>query len=96
MKPLGDRVLIEFQDNPGKIGSIHVPASVSQSRRRGTVLAVGPGRRTENGELVPMSLKEGDVVVLATYTGGSEIDWEGKKCVIMRESDVMGVISSDE
>lgn len=87
IKPLADRVIIEPAKAEQKTaGGIIIPDTAKEKPQRGTVLAVGPGKKDE-----PMTLKEGDVVLYGKYAG-SEISIEGNDYLIMRESDVVAVV----
>lgn len=87
IKPLADRVIIEPAKAEQKTaGGIIIPDTAKEKPQRGTVVAVGPGKKDE-----PMTLKEGDVVLYGKYAG-SEISIEGKDYLIMRESDVVAVV----
>jgi chaperonin GroES len=87
IKPLADRVIIESAKAEQKTaGGIIIPDTAKEKPQRGTVVAVGPGKKDE-----PMTLKEGDVVLYGKYAG-SEISIEGKDYLIMRESDVVAVV----
>lgn len=91
IKPLADRVVISPLDNAEeKVGSIYIPDSAKEKPQEGEVVAVGPGR-TEDGKVVPMSLKVGDRVLYGKYAG-TEIKKDGKDYLIVRESDVLAVI----
>jgi chaperonin GroES len=87
IKPLADRVIIEPAKAEQKTaGGIIIPDTAKEKPQRGTVVAVGPGKKDE-----PMTLTEGDVVLYGKYAG-SEISIEGKDYLIMRESDVVAVV----
>ncbi len=83
-RPLKDRVLVEPHKAEGKTASgIIIPDSAQEKPQRGTIIAVGEGKKDE-----PMSLKIGDVVIYAKY-GGTEINVDGKDYIIMREDDIL-------
>jgi len=87
IKPLADRVIIEpTQSEQKTAGGVIIPDTAKEKPQRGSVVAVGPGKKDE-----PMTLKEGDVVLYGKYAG-SEISIEGKDYLIMRESDVVAVV----
>ncbi|ADH98103.1 co-chaperone GroES [Salisediminibacterium selenitireducens] len=93
LKPLGDRIVIELVEQEEKTASgIVLPDSAKEKPQEGKVVAVGKGRVTENGETVTPELKEGDKIVFSKYAG-SEVKFEGKEYMILRESDVLAVIS---
>jgi chaperonin GroES len=91
-KPLGARVLIEtMEQEEVTAGGIILPETAKEKPQQGKVLAAGPGDRNEDGERIAMDLKVGDVVLFAKYSG-SEIKMDGKKYLIMRESDILGIV----
>ncbi|EDO05529.1 putative chaperonin GroES 10 kDa protein [Babesia bovis T2Bo] len=93
--PLFDRVLVTKikPDNKTKSGLL-LPESSSLSSRLATVLAVGAGRITPKGDLVPPTLKQGDTVVIPEY-GGMELKLDGERYSVFREEDIIGVINND-
>jgi chaperonin GroES len=91
-KPLGARVLIEtMEQEEVTAGGIILPETAKEKPQQGKVLAAGPGDRNEDGERIAMDLKVGDVVLFAKYSG-TEIKMDGKKYLIMRESDILGIV----
>ena len=91
IRPLEDRVVVEpLEAEEKSAGGIYIPEAAKQKPQRGTVLAVGPGRRTESGELIPVSVSAGDVVVYGRYAG-NEVN--GRDLKVMRESDLLAKIS---
>ncbi|MCA1899106.1 MAG: co-chaperone GroES [Chloroflexi bacterium] len=91
-KPLGARVLIEpIEQEEVTAGGIVLPETAKEKPQQGKILAAGPGDRNEDGERIPMDVKVGDVVLFAKYSG-TEIKMEGKKYLIMRESDILGIV----
>lgn len=91
-KPLGDRVVVEVMKREEKTaGGIVLPDSAKEKPMEGTVIAVGKGARDNQGNLIPMELKAGDKVVFGKWAG-TEIKVSGKELLIMKESDVMGVL----
>jgi chaperonin GroES len=70
---------------------IVLPETAKEKPQKGTVLAVGPGDRDEDGDRIPMDVKEGDTVLFAKYSG-TEIKMDGKKLLILRESDVLAIL----
>jgi chaperonin GroES len=93
IRPLGDRVVIKPVEREEKTkGGIFLPDTASKERpMEGTVLAVGEGRRDDNGKLVPMSVKAGDRVLFAKYSG-TEYKVDDVEYLIMAEKDILGVI----
>ena len=91
IKPLGDRVLIEVQDEEmQKQGALYIPDTAKEKPQEGKVVAVGNGRY-EDGKLVPLDVKVGDKVLYGKYSG-TEIKHSGKEYLIVRESDILAVI----
>jgi chaperonin GroES len=96
IRPLGDRVLIEpisdeMKDSKTKSGII-IPDTVSKERpEQGVVIAVGEGRVTDDGKLIPVKLKKGQTVIFAKY-GPEEIKVDGKEYLIVSESNILAVI----
>ena len=92
-KPLHDRIAIKPHTEEEKTsGGIIIPDTAKEKPMRGEVVAVGSGVRDQSGKLVPLEVKVGDVVMYGKW-GGSEIKVEGKDLVIMKESDVIGIIT---
>ncbi|WP_293174352.1 co-chaperone GroES [Oceanithermus sp.] len=92
IKPLADRVVVEpIEEEVTTKGGIVLPDTAKEKPQKGKVIAVGSGKLLENGERVPLEVKEGDVVVFAKY-GGTEIEIEGNEYVILSERDLLAVI----
>jgi chaperonin GroES len=91
MQPLADRLVVKpiAREEVTK-GGIVLPDTAKEKPQEGEVLAVGPGRMTEDGKRVPMDLKVGDIVLYSKY-GGTDIKIEGEELMILRESDVLAV-----
>jgi chaperonin GroES len=96
LKPLGDRLIVEaLEEEQTTVGGIVLPDTALEKPQRGTVVAVGPGERSrETGEVIPMDVSEGDIVVFSKY-GGTEIKVEGTDYLILRESDVLAKVVGD-
>ncbi|HTC23630.1 MAG TPA: co-chaperone GroES [Gemmatimonadales bacterium] len=93
IRPLHDRVIVKRLDNERKTASgIVIPENVAEKPDQGEVLAVGPGKKDDNGKLIPMDLKVGDRVLFGKYSGQT-VKVEGEEILVMREEDVMGVIA---
>ena len=91
-RPLHDRICVEpIEQESQSAGGIIIPETAKDKPMEGKVLAVGAGRKTEDGTLVPVDIKEGDQVLYGRFSG-SEVTIEGQKVLIMRESDIMGII----
>ena len=91
IQPLNDRVVVQAQSADEKTASgLFIPDSAKEKPQRGTIKAVGPGR-VENGVKIAMSVTEGDTVLYGKYAG-SEVTLDGEDYIIMRESDILGII----
>jgi chaperonin GroES len=91
-RPLHDRVVVRRIEGEDKTkGGIIIPDTVKEKPQEGEVIAVGPGARDESGKLVPLELKAGDRVLFGKWSG-TEVKIDGEDLLIMKESDVMGVI----
>jgi chaperonin GroES len=91
IKPLADRVVVQPEEAEEKTESgLYIPDTAKEKPQRGTVVSVGPGR-IEDGKKIDMSVGEGDKVLYGKYSG-TEITLNGKDLLIMRESDILGII----
>ncbi|MBQ8251603.1 MAG: co-chaperone GroES [Alphaproteobacteria bacterium] len=92
-KPLLDRVVIKrTQEENRTAGGIIIPDTAKEKPSQGVVTAVGPGGRDEKGNIIPMTLKEGDKVLFSKWSG-TEIKINGEDLLIMKESDVLGILA---
>jgi chaperonin GroES len=92
-RPLHDRVVVRRIDAEDKTkGGIIIPDTAKEKPQEGEVVAVGPGGRDETGKLIPIDLKAGDRVLFGKWSG-TEVKVEGEELLIMKESDIMGVIA---
>lgn len=92
LKPLGTRLVVEpVEQEEITAGGIVLPETAKEKPQRGTVLAAGPGDRNKKGEHIAMDVAEGDTVLFAKYSG-TEIKLEGKKVLILRESDILALV----
>jgi chaperonin GroES len=93
IRPLHDRVLVQRVPSEEKTSSgLIIPASAKEKPLEAIVRAVGPGKRADNGELVPMDVAEGDRVLFGKYSG-SEISLNGEEHLILREDEILAVIT---
>ena len=91
-RPLHDRVVVQAVESESKsAGGIIIPDTAKEKPSQGKGISVGPGARDNDGKLVALELKKGDVVLYGKYSG-TEVKIDGKDMLIMRESDVMGVV----
>jgi len=92
IKPLEDRILIKPADPETKTASgIYLPESSKERPVQGSVVAVGPGKRLDNGKRADLGIKKGDTVVYGKYSG-TEVEIKGIKHLILRESEVLGIL----
>jgi chaperonin GroES len=92
VKPLGDRVLVQpKKDSEMSKGGIIIPDTAKEKPQEGKVIAVGTGKRDEEGKLLPFNVKAGDRVLMPKY-GGTEIKLDDQDYVIIREEDILGVL----
>ena len=92
MRPLRDRILVErIEEQEQRVGGIIIPDSAKEKPQQGRVVAVGKGRVNDKGEVFPLDVAAGDVVLFGKY-GGSEIKIEGREYLILREEEVLGVV----
>ena len=92
LKPLHDRVLVERVNSEDKTkGGIIIPDTAQEKHMEGKVLAVGGGARNENGQIVALDVKKGDRILFGKWSG-TEVKIDGKELLIMKESDIMGII----
>jgi chaperonin GroES len=95
LKPLGNRVVIEpLEQEEITAGGIVLPETAKEKPQKGKVLSVGPGERDEDGDRIPLDVAPGDTVLFAKYAG-TEIKVEGKKLLILRESDLLAIVANN-
>ena len=92
-KPLHGRVVVERLDSDEKTaGGIIIPDSAQEKPMQGKILAVGSGARDDSGKIQPLDVKEGDTILFGKWSG-TEVKIDGKDLLIMKESDIMGIIN---
>lgn len=92
LKPLGSRVVVEpIEQEEITSGGIVLPETAKEKPQKGTVMAVGPGDRNDDGDRIELDVKTGDTVLFAKYAG-TEIKVEGKKLLILKESDLLAIV----
>jgi chaperonin GroES len=92
LKPLGSRVVVEPSEQEEiTAGGIVLPETAKEKPQKGTILATGPGERDDDGKRIAMDVKVGDTVLYAKYAG-TEIKVEGKKLLILKESDILAIV----
>ncbi len=92
IRPLQDRVIVKRLEEEEKTkGGIIIPDSAKEKPQEGKVIAVGKGKVTEDGKVIPLDVKAGDRIVLGKYSG-TEVKIEGEEHLIMKEEDILGII----
>ena len=92
-KPLHDRVLVQRVESEEKTaGGIIIPDTAQEKPMHGTIVAVGSGGRDDSGKLVPLDVKEGDTVLFGKWSG-TEVKVDGTDYLIMKETDIMGILA---
>ena len=92
LRPLQDRVVVKRKDEETtSAGGIVLPGSATEKPQQGEVVAVGPGKKTNNGDIVPIDLKVGDHVVFGQY-GGNTVKIDGDEYLILNENEIFGVV----
>jgi len=93
LRPLADRVVVEPMEKEETFagGQLVLPETAKEKPQQGTIVAAGPGRRDDDGKYIPMDVKEGDRVLFAKYAG-TEIKIDGKKVLILKEADILGIV----
>jgi chaperonin GroES len=94
LQPLGDRLIVEaLEDEETTASGIVLPDTAKEKPQRGRVLAIGPGARTDTGELVPLDVAVGDEIIFSKY-GGTEIKLGADEVLVLRESDVLAKVAA--
>ena len=94
IRPLGDRILVKrIQEEEKTKGGIFIPDTAKEKPQEGEVVAVGKGKRLEDGKVVPLDVQVGDKILFGKYSG-SDIKLDGQEYMIMREDEVLGILSS--
>ncbi|HUY19002.1 MAG TPA: co-chaperone GroES [Candidatus Binataceae bacterium] len=92
IRPLGDRILVKrIKEEEKTKGGIIIPDTAKEKPQEGKVVAVGRGKKTDEGKVIPLDVKAGDKVLFSKY-GGSEVKVEGDDLLILREDDILGVL----
>jgi len=91
--PLGDRVLVRRTDEEETSeGGIVLPGSAAEKPSQGEVLAVGPGKTNDKGEIQAIAVKAGDMVVFGQYSGSNTVKVDGEELVVLNENDILGIL----
>lgn len=92
LRPLQDRIIVKrLEEETMTAGGIFIPETAKEKPQKGEVIAVGNGKKTEDGKIIPIDVKAGDQVLFGKYAG-TEIKIEGQEYLIMREDDILGVM----
>lgn len=92
LKPLGDRVVLKVLEAEEKTASgIVLPDTAKEKPQQGKILAVGPGKRSDDGKVIPMEVKVGDIVLFAKYAG-TEVKHQSEEVLVLRESDILAIV----
>ena len=92
IKPLEDRVIVTLDDNEQTTASgLVIPDTAKEKPQQGTVVAVGPGKRSDTGDLVPLDIEEGQTVLFSKY-GGTEVKLDGQEYLILSARDVLAIV----
>ena len=93
-RPLGDRVVVRrVKEEQKTAGGIIIPYNAKEKPQEGEIIAVGPGARDDNGKIQPLDVKKGDKILFGKWSG-TEIKLDGKDLLIMKESDILGVLET--
>ena len=93
IRPLYDRIVVKrIEQEEQKIGGLYIPDSAKEKPQEGEVVAVGKGKRLEDGKVIPLDVKPGDRILFGKYSG-TEVKIDGEEFLIMKEDEVLGIIS---
>lgn len=92
LRPLQDRIIVKrLEEETKTAGGIFIPETAKEKPQKGEVIAVGNGKKTEDGKILPIDVKKGDKVLFGKYAG-TEIKIDGQEYLIMREDDILGIM----
>jgi chaperonin GroES len=92
LRPLQDRIIVKrLEEETMTAGGIFIPETAKEKPQKGEVIAVGKGKKTEDGKVIPVDVKKGDKVLFGKYAG-TEIKIDGQEFLIMREDDILGIM----
>ncbi|MBZ5605213.1 MAG: co-chaperone GroES [Acidobacteriia bacterium] len=96
IRPLHDRIVVKrVEEDETKVGGLFIPDSAKEKPQKGEVVAVGKGKRGDDGKLIPLDVQAGDKILFGKYSG-SDIKMDGVEYLIMREDEVLGVLEGAE
>jgi chaperonin GroES len=94
IRPLYDRIVVKrIEDQETKVGGLFIPDTAKEKPQEGEVVAVGKGKRLEDGKVIPLDVKVGDRILFGKYSG-NEIKLDGQELLIMREDEVLGILDN--
>jgi len=94
IRPLYDRIVVKrLEEKENKVGGLYIPDSAKEKPQEAKVVAVGKGKRLEDGTVVPLDVKVGDTILFGKYSG-SDIKIDGEEYMIMREDEVLGIVEN--
>ncbi|PYT12170.1 MAG: co-chaperone GroES [Acidobacteria bacterium] len=94
IRPLHDRIVVKrIEEEESKVGGLFIPDSAKEKPQQGEVVAIGNGKRNDEGKLIPLDVKPGDRILFGKYSG-SDIRLDGQEYLIMREDEVLGVLDN--
>src|SRR5512133_3238491 len=92
LRPLQDRIIVKrLEEESMTAGGLYIPDTAKEKPQKGEVIAVGKGKKTEDGKVIPVDVKKGDKVLFGKYAG-TEIKIDGQEFLIMREDDILGIM----
>ncbi len=92
LRPMQDRIIVKrLEEETMTAGGIFIPETAKEKPQKGEIIAVGNGKKTEDGKVIPLDVKAGDKVLFGKYAG-TEVKIEGEEYLIMREDDILGVM----
>lgn len=96
IRPLYDRIVVKrVEEKEVKVGGLFIPDSAKEKPQEGEVIAVGQGKRNDDGKLIPLDVKAGDRILFGKYSG-SDIKIDGEEYMIMREDEVLGILEDTQ
>ena len=94
IRPLNDRIVVKrIEEEEQKVGTLYIPDSAKEKPQEGEVVAVGSGKRLEDGKVIPLDVKPGDHILFGKYSG-SDIKLDNEEFLIMREDEVLGILEA--
>ena len=91
LEPIGDRVIVKVKEEEKTVGGIVLASNAKEKPTQGEVVAVGTGKFADNGDKIPMTVKEGDEVLYDKYSGAN-VEYEGQKYLVLHEQDILAIV----